>query len=311
MRAYNPKITDLFDSLSASERDDLRWMLDYGVTIEDAEELLREGANEIAHSGVSNVDSLGLSFTKSELNDLSCFGGGQARNDLDVVLRNLCRPETIERSVRLSAGCLLRDGRFRIVFAQLKDKNAHVVLALAPAGISPTVKIWRYFTQNKAEDLLNRGEIYCSRIDCLTNDPMEGRLPQFARRRRIEAFQREFGNMAEKVVEDLENILRGSAYVSCWTRREHESYLAWKNYCPDDGGFSLQSTWRHVHHIHNELRRADDMIHCRAVSYHDPQVDDLPDHSEGEQLFWKAHCFSDEREVRFAVIRRLSGACRR
>jgi hypothetical protein len=47
MRSYNPAVIKLFDSLSPNDRDDLRAMLDLGVTRESAADLLREGLNRM------------------------------------------------------------------------------------------------------------------------------------------------------------------------------------------------------------------------------------------------------------------------
>ena len=144
---------------------------------------------------------------------------------------------------------------------------------------------------------------YFCRLDKLSGDPREARLPRFAKRVRTLAFQGVFGDRAHEVVDAGEERLRGTTYVCCWTRREHESYLAWKHYCPSSGGIAVQTSWRHLEHLYSALHAKDAQMHCRAVGYLDPLLDDLPDHSEGEQVFWKSHWFSDEREIRFAVLR--------
>jgi hypothetical protein len=132
-------------------------------------------------------------------------------------------------SLRGPQGYLLRDGPFRIVFRLGKDNAHDVVFAIAPAGIDPTENVWRYFDQPKAEDLLKTGCLYFCRLDQLTDDPREARLPLYARRVRTHVYGKTFGADASKVVNESEEILRGTTYVCCWTRREHESYLAWRH----------------------------------------------------------------------------------
>lgn len=117
-----------------------------------------------------------------------------------------------------------------------------------------------------------------------------------------------FGDHAREVVDQGEEITRGTTYVCCWTRREHESYLAWRHYCPSGGGFAIKSTLRRIDHVHLRLRAKNDRIFCRAVGYLDPLVGDLPDHRHGEEVFWKSNWFSDETEIRLAALRPQSGS---
>jgi hypothetical protein len=71
---------------------------------------------------------------------------------------------------------------------------------------------------------------------------------------------------------------------------------------------AVQSSWRRISHLHSMLRSTDEQVFCRAVGYLDPSIDDVPDHSEGEQVFWKSHWFSDETEIRLAILRTQSGS---
>src|SRR5208282_661547 len=175
MRSHNPRTTELFDSLSPSEREDLRWMLDCGVTTEDAVVLLAEGLTEEAKS----LDGFDIRFTPSALRDLECFGTTDTRKRLEVFLRDLDSPNRVESSVKLGGGIgrLHREGPFRVVSAQQGKESKLLVVAIAPAGISPITPVWRYFDQTKAEDLLESNALYFCRLDKLTGDPREGRLP--------------------------------------------------------------------------------------------------------------------------------------
>lgn len=306
MRGYNPKATDLFDSLSSSEREDLRWMLECGVTNEDAAVLLADGLAEESKP----LDGFDILFTPSALRDLECFGTTDIRKRLDVILHNLNSASHIESFVDLQGGIgrLHRAGPFRVVSANQNVNGKTVVVAIAPAGISPTTGVWRYFDQSKAEDLLESSSLYFCRLDKLTGDPREGRLPHISTITKRAAFQTTFGNDTVEAVSNSEELLRATSYVCCWTRRQHESYLAWKHYCPSGGGFAIRTTWRQLAHLHCALKKNDDQVFCRAVGYLDPSADDLPNHEHGEQVFWKAKWFSDETEIRLAVFRWKSGA---
>lgn len=307
MYCYNPTIVNLFDSLSSRERAELRCMLDTGLTQEDASRILCGCLNETAKPISTSINGHAILFTPSALLDLECFGTGKVRADLDAILQKLHLPDLANRTVPLCGGngTLFCDGPFRIVY--IRSPDGPLVVAIAAAGISPLTSVWRYFDQSKAEDLLKTSELYFCRLDKLSGDPREGRLPHISTSVRRRVFTKVFGDTASLAVEEMEEILRATSYVCCWTRRPHESYLAWKHYCPSGGGFAIRTTWRQIDHLHLSLKRSGDEVFCRAVGYLDPFRDDLPSHHEGEQVFWKAYWFSDESEVRLAVFRFKSG----
>ena len=313
--SYNPKVTDIFDSLTAQEREELRLMLDHGLTEEAATQLLDEGIREEASSGSSAVTGLPIRLTQSAREDLEWFGTGRCRHALESVLGNLGTLSEANKCRRLPGGrgWWLRDGPFRVVFKTGEAERDTVVVAIAPAGINPIKKVWRYFDQFKGEDLLKKGCLYFRRLDQLTGDPFEARLPQVSKEARTWGARPAFGDHAGTIVDEREERLRGTTYVCCWTRRDHESYLAWKHYCSREdgrpgGGFAVQSTWRRISHLHSALRADDDQILLRAVGYLDPLADELPTSDEGEQVFWKAHWFSDETEIRLAALRTQFGS---
>lgn len=313
MRKHDPKVTNVFDSICDSfttdQREDLLAMLDRGLTPEAATQLLDDGLTEEGNTGSKAVPELPVLFTRSAKNDLDCFVTERNRQRLNIILASLRTAIADGKCQTLlgGQGLLLRDGPFRVVFKRGKDEASDVVFAIAGVGNNPTKSVWRYFDQLKAEDLLKTGCLYFCRLDQLTGDPREARLPLFAKRVRTNAFRSEFGDDAPKAVNEDEEILRGTTYVCCWTRREHESYLAWRHYCPSGGGFAINSTLRRIDHVHLSLRAKDDLILCRDVGYLDPLTDDLPDHSYGEEVFWKSNWFSDETEIRIAAFRPLSG----
>ena len=285
-------------------------MLDRGLTPGAATQLFEEGLDEVRETGSKAFTDLPVLFTQSARNDLDLFGAGQVRESLNIILAGLRKAIADGKCLSLPGpqGYLLREGPFRVVFRLGKDNASDVVFAVAPAGINPTKNVWRYFDQPKAEDLLKTGCLYFCRLDQLTGDPREARLPLFAKQVRTDVFRTEFGEYAPKIVNESEEILRGTTYVCCWMRREHESYLAWRHYCPSGGGFAIKSSLRRVDHVHLSLRAKDDQVHCRDIGYLDPLTDDLPDHSYGEEVFWKSNWFADETEIRIAALRSLSGS---
>ncbi len=189
------------------------------------------------------------------------------------------------------------------------EGNLVTVMAIANAQINPLRKIWRYFKQSRAESIIRSSELYFCRADLLTADPYECRLPVKVAERTRKALEFVYPGKSEGFVPSFE-LPRKSSYVCCWRMQEHESYLAWKHYCQQkeqdgtsaEGGFALQTTQRRMFHLHGKLRTSHD-VYCRQVEYLDHWNDDLPSHDIGEVVFWKAYWFSDERELRLALLR--------
>jgi hypothetical protein len=304
-----PHLAEAFDSLTEEQRTYFRHMLNYGLTAEAADKLLISGLQEERVRGTTKVPPFTARFLESAKLDLSIFQLESTRTELASVLGDLTadRPGRRFKSLRGGLGRLISEGPFRIILKPGSHPGEDVVVAVASAGINPLQKIWRYFDERKAVDLIESGTLYLCRLDKLVNDPLEGRLPANVKRSRIRIFEEVFGPDAVHVVEKDEEIVRGTTYVSCWTRRDHESFLAWRHYCPSNGGFAIQSTWRQIAHVHSALRGRDHRVFCRAVGYLDPAVDELQGTGVGEEVFWKAKWFTDEFEIRFAVIRQHSG----
>jgi hypothetical protein len=235
MDTHNPKATDLFNSLAASwsdgDRRALQRLLEQELTQEAAMQLLREGLLESRSTRSTPLPNSPILFTELATKDLQLFGAGPDRRPLEGVLASLQTEMTMDRCQTLPGGdgWLLRSGPFCIVFG--KEGKDLLVVAVACAGICPTAKVWRYLDQRKTEDLLKTGSMYFCRLDRLTGDPREARLTELARQRRIQAYHAVFDNDAPKIVGIEEEFLRSTTYVCCWTRRKHESYLAWKHYC--------------------------------------------------------------------------------
>jgi hypothetical protein len=306
---YIQILAEAFDSLTQEQRNYFRHMLNHGLTPEAVNGLLGHGLGEERAFGTIALPSFSAKFVESARLDLSIFQNEPTRTHLTAILSDLraTRPERRFTRLKNGLGLLISEGPFRIVLKPGSEPSDDVVLAIAVAGINPLQKVWRYFDGRKAADLIESGTLYLCRLDKLVSDPLEGRLPHSVRRSRVRIFEEIFGPDAAQVVEMDQQIVRGTTYVSCWTRRDYESFLAWQHYCPSNGGFAVQSTWRRIAHVHSVLRAKDDRVFCRAVGYLDPTADEMPDTSHGEEVFWKASWFADEFEIRFAIMRHISG----
>jgi hypothetical protein len=127
-------------------------------------------------------------------------------------------------------GFLLQHERLRIVYRRRTGEGRIVIYAIGERGINPLTKVWRYFDQNKALNLICSKELYLRRLDLLTHqsegDPYEG-TPTF---HMLEVYKR-FYRQYVKPADDAELIKRfeqerRATFVSCWQRSESESWLA-------------------------------------------------------------------------------------
>ncbi len=302
--------------LNADERERLREMLEYGLTPDAAMALLMDGRLEEAEKGAVPLKAWSVSLTPSAQGDLESFHPGwPVRIRLEALLGQLSFSTTQDRKRchNLDSGCfwLLHDDALRILFKWEPNAPRGVVYAITCAAVNPLAKVWRYFDQAKALDLIQTGELYFRRADLLPGDPLEVRLPTQSKRMLVRAFRGVFGADAERFAEEHERHTVCTTYVCCWTRREFESHMAWSHYCSKadgrhGGGFAIQTRWRRLIHFHSARRLHDADFFCRKVGYLKPD-DALPTSDQGESAFWKRIWFSDETEIRLATLRLGSG----
>jgi hypothetical protein len=312
------QMTESFEALSNEARRSLAHSIENQFCIESGCALFDEGQNEEANGEVQPLEAeaktpnLSIALTRSAFRDLESFS--QTKSQVTDILANA--PSRINSSscysLPRSNAFVLKEKLLRVIFRLDAKRSLITVMAIANARINPLGKIWRYFTQSKGEDLLRTGELYFRRADLLTADPYECRLPTKVVEGRKEALESIYPGKSGEFVESFE-LTRKSSYVCCWTTREHESYLAWKHYCQEknavgmleEGGFAVQTNQRRMTHLHSQLRASHE-VHFRHVGYLDHWEDDIPSHDIGEEVFWKAYWFSDEREIRLAILRPMS-----
>lgn len=299
---YSEKVASIFDSLSDEERSLFRSVINAGFDENAARELFDEGVAEEKRLGVTDApDFPGLHFIPSSLRDLTCFVQREVKDGLHRALRDLPSKLGTAHCVVVPArnGRILREGPYRIVFRLDAASDAVIVLGIAAWACNPMVKIWRYIDQLKAEDLLRTSELYFRRVDLLEDEyeatPTLGRYLDYQA-----ASRRAFPGASESHPTMLE-AYRRCTYACCWRMSPHESWLAWKHYCSKGGGCAVQTTWRKLVHLHTRLRDTD-KVHFREVTYIDHRRDEFQYDGLGEEAFYKAPWFSDEREMRLAIF---------
>lgn len=182
-----------------------------------------------------------------------------------------------------------------------------IVHGIARPALDPFRRIWRYFDQNKALDLLRSSELYLRRLDLLA-DQFEARPSQPMVEARVVALTQVFGKLPEPPLRFYEQ-QRRATYINCWHKAEEETPRIWAEYCGDRGGLALQTTERQLQHQFVRMREGRAEFFYRDVAYVDHNSHDPASHGIPEQAFLKRKAFVHENEIRFAwyAVEAISG----
>jgi mRNA-degrading endonuclease RelE of RelBE toxin-antitoxin system len=301
---YSERIAAFLDGLSSEERVLTKCALETGFDDQAAQELFKEGVAEQTQFGTSRDETWqpDLLFVPSALRDLRCFVDESVKGKLRQALSNLPSSHGTRACRRIVGedGWVLNEGPFRIVYDVDDASRSFVVFGIACWACNPMLKVWRYLDQSKAEDLVRTGELYFRRLDLL-EDKYEA-TPTLAHYLDYEAARKRVFPADSPTGDTLFDGRKLSAFACCWRMSPHESWLMWKQYCQKNGGFAIQTTWRKLGHLHALLRQSHD-VYCRLVSYIRHRVDAPRTGGLGDECFYKAVWFSDEREIRLVRFR--------
>ncbi|MDP2136519.1 MAG: hypothetical protein Q8J74_01575 [Candidatus Didemnitutus sp.] len=209
------------------------------------------------------------------------------------------------RPARLSLTQLATDGfvweqhNLRWVIRATDNWERVFVHGIVREAFDPFRKLWRYFNQFKAVDLLRRSELYLCRLDHLEADPFEGRPTQPMLDQLVAVSRSVFGENAPDPRLHFEN-QRRATYACCWQKLEVESAEMWRDYCNDDGGLAIQSTERRLQHQFALMQVGQRLLYFREVDYIDHEAHSPESHGFPEQAFLKRRRYAEERETRFA-----------
>lgn len=198
-------------------------------------------------------------------------------------------------------GFLLRQGLLRWVYRHDTAEKRIVVHGICRRTINPFRKIWRYFDQKKAEDLLHTGELYLRRLDLL-EDQFEATPTVSMVEAQRRALEHSLGVASKDHLNFYEN-MRRALFVCCWQKAEHESLQMWRSYCPMKGGFAIQSTQRQLEHQFLQMNQRRTGLYFREIQYVDHSNFNPVSHGFMEQAFLKSTWFMDEKEIRYALFR--------
>jgi len=173
------------------------------------------------------------------------------------------------------------------------------VHGIAREAFDPFRKLWRYFKQFKAVDLLRTSQLYLCRLDLLEADPFEGRPTQPMLDQLAAVSRSVFGEHAPEPRLHFEN-QRRATYACCWQKLEEESAEMWRDYCDDNSGIAIQSTERRLQHQLAAMQENHGLLYFREVDYIDHETHSPESHGFPEQAFLKRRRYASERETRFA-----------
>ena len=171
-----------------------------------------------------------------------------------------------------------------------EDKLQHPCFPQPSTGAT---RVWRYLDSAKLVWLLERKQLYLSRVDLL-NDPHEGSIPRIAVLARGQQF-RELG--AEHAIPQLAALNvrnRMFTYVSCWHLGNAESEAMWRLYCGDSSGVAIQTTYAAL------VKSLESDPHCYVgqVTYIDYDTGAFPQTNVYYSMMHKRASFAHEQEVR-------------
>ncbi len=284
-----------------------------GFTILSAERIRQQGLEEEQGGGIATREpGLGrengdVIFTASGHADWAFLAAAKfpgASMQLSEVLTEGLRVLRLggigdRHLMRLSGdGFLLRQRGLRWVFRYDSQHRAFIVHGIGQELLNPFRKIWRYFGQRKAIDLLETSELYLRRVDLL-DDKFEARPTHPMAAAYSSALKYSLGEASPDHLRFYDNVRR-SLFVCCWQKLETESREMWKTYCPADDGMVLQSTERQLQHEFVKMLKGRKLLFFRDITYIDHETHNPKFHGVPEQAFFKTKQFIEEREIRFA-----------
>lgn len=171
-----------------------------------------------------------------------------------------------------------------------EDKLKHPCF---PQPVDTSVRVWRYLDLAKFIWLLEKRQLYLSRLDLL-NDPHEGSTPRLLAMLRDQQL-REWG--AEELAVQMPGMnqrSRKSLYVNCWHFGNNESEAMWRLYCPGDGGVAIQTTYQRL----VASVEADPYCYIGTVTYIDYETQGFPLNNFFYPVMHKRISFAHEQEIR-------------
>ena len=169
----------------------------------------------------------------------------------------------------------------------------------------PTTKVWRYMDFTKFVSLLEKRELWFTRIDKL-NDPFEGTLSRMSLYLEgvVPGQSAEYDSFV-KIVRDSQLEWRKWVVVNCWHLNEYESAAMWRLYIKSDCGIAIQSTF-------DKFTRSFDgysekSVYAGLVHYRDYDMDKVSASFPFSAAMYKRRSFEHEKEVRALIINKEKG----
>jgi hypothetical protein len=163
--------------------------------------------------------------------------------------------------------------------------------------------VWQYMDFTNLVSILERKELFFSRADNF-DDPYEGRISDFNRRKRMEVYSEANPNLPKEQLErdlaQIDSVLeekRHKVIINSWHMNEHESAAMWELYAQRNSGIAIQTT---LGRLSDSLDKANsDWISIGIVKYIDFDNEWM---YEGDHIHFpflhKRKSFEHEKELR-------------
>ncbi len=169
-----------------------------------------------------------------------------------------------------------------------------------PQPDNRAARVWRYLSLPKFISLLKHRHLYLSRLDLL-KDPHEGAIPKPL----IDARREFFGSQGRPDVEAMmrnTNVrARSACYVNSWTQMDAESEALWRQYCQNEEGVAIQSSYERL----IDVVAGDDDLYLGQVRYIDYQSESWETGGTiniFSPVMHKRRAFAHEAEIRLVKV---------
>lgn len=178
-------------------------------------------------------------------------------------------------------------------------------------------KIWRYMDLAKFLSILDRRELYFSRLDKLSKfDPFEGyytNLNVLFEKIKFEDMPNEwkestgikdpkrFKDLVHffKQIRELVKYHREITFVNCWHMKEHESAAMWNLYLNNNERIAIQSTYQRL--IDALADYEDFEVHIGKIKYIDYNKQMISMRNTLSPFLYKRKSFENEDELRLLI----------
>jgi len=160
-------------------------------------------------------------------------------------------------------------------------------------------KLWRYMSFSKFIALLENQSLFFARSDKLS-DPCEGSYPKLSvAELKKYILDPKAANPTTKQAEATRETLRYTMMISCWNKREVDSYLMWKAYTDSIESICIQTNVDTLFKCLDAQQNYHVLV--SDITYIDYESEEIPHGNILSPFVYKRHYFREETELRAMI----------